>query len=82
MVPYALVDSGAEHNVFGLDVAEELSLDLSDLPEVTIAGIDGQPNPGHLTEIDLQLGDYPNHYLWTASVVLSSAVTEQPLLGQ
>jgi hypothetical protein len=39
----ALVDSGAEQNVFGGDVAEHLGIRLEDGDEALITGVSGEP---------------------------------------
>ena len=75
---YALVDSGAEHSIFGFDMADELGFDLSNRQDVTIVGVGDNRTPGKATVVEYQIGQYR----WTAPVIFSSAVNERPLLGQ
>ena len=42
---YALIDSGSEHNIFGLNIARKIGLDLSKADTVTIAGVGREPMP-------------------------------------
>lgn len=74
----ALMDSGAEHNVFPLAMAQDLNLDLSGDPDVTIVGVGGTHTPGKAVTVDFQI----DRYRWTAPVIFSAAVNERPLLGQ
>lgn len=73
-----LVDSGAEHSVFGLDVARRLKVRLDNAPSVLIVGVGGQESPAFLTEISLKLG----RYQWRGPAVFSAAVDERAILGQ
>lgn len=73
-----LVDSGAEHSVFGLDLARRLKLPLDDAPAVLIVGVGGQESPAYLTEISLKLG----RYQWRGPAVFSAAVDQRAILGQ
>lgn len=74
----ALIDSGAEHNVFGEEIAQRLSLDLEDATPVTIVGIGEQDRSGRLITVDLQLGKHR----WTAPTIFSPALGQRLLLGQ
>lgn len=74
----ALVDSGAEHNVFGLDVAKRLQIPVEDGDPVTIVGIGGVPVSGRLVRVKLQLG----RHQWTAPAIFSAAANEHAILGQ
>jgi hypothetical protein len=74
----ALVDSGAEHSVFGLDLADRLNVPLDDAPSVVIVGVGGQESPAFLTNVTLKLG----RYRWTGPAVFSSAVSQRAILGQ
>jgi hypothetical protein len=74
----ALVDSGAEHSVFGLDLAERLGLQLDDAPSVLIVGVGGQESPAFLTDVSLKLGRYE----WRGPAVFSAAVSQRAILGQ
>jgi len=73
----ALVDSGAEHNVFPVSVAERLDLDYKSERRVTIVGVAGQSS-GYLVPAELRLG----RYWWAAPVIFSEAVDRQGMLGQ
>jgi hypothetical protein len=75
---FALVDSGAEHNIFPLEAAEDLELDLSHERDVTIIGAGGKETPGKISVVDYKLG----RLNWTAPIIFSQAVVERPLLGQ
>ncbi|MCA9217584.1 MAG: retroviral-like aspartic protease [Planctomycetales bacterium] len=74
----ALVDSGAEDNVFRMDVAEQLGLNLTGASEVVILGYDGQDAEAYRVMVSFELG---NHQ-WDAPVIFSPAVAGRDLLGQ
>jgi hypothetical protein len=74
----ALIDSGAEHSVFPLAIAEELGWDLSNQVDVTIAGIAGAQAPGKLALMQCAIG----RVKWSGPVIFSSGVHDRPLLGQ
>lgn len=74
----ALVDSGAEHNVFGLDVAKRLRISVEDGVPVTIVGIGGAPTPGRLVRVKLRLG----RHQWAAPAIFSAAANGHTILGQ
>ena len=74
----ALVDSGAEHNVFGNDVAERVGVPLDDGTPVTVTGIGDHHHPGTLISLELQLGKIR----WTAPTIISPAANDRVLLGQ
>jgi hypothetical protein len=74
----ALVDSGAEHSVFGLDLAERLNIPLDSANSVVIVGVGGQESPAFLTDVSLKLG----RRRWTGPAVFSSAVSQRAILGQ
>lgn len=74
----SLVDSGAEHNIFRLDVAENLGLELDYKRKVTLLGYDGRPRVGYLVTVELGLG----RHRWTAPAIFSEFVTRRGLLGQ
>lgn len=75
---WALADSGAEHNVFSLEVAQALRVDPRDGASVTLVGIGGTEVHGALLPVAFQLG----RYRWTAPVIFSRAVAERGVLGQ
>lgn len=74
----ALIDSGAEQNVFPLEAAADLGYDLSGHPEVMIVGAGGKHTPGRVAILDYQVGDYR----WRAPAIFSRAVNDRPLLSQ
>lgn len=74
----ALVDSGAEHNVFGLNVAEQLGIDLTDAAPVEVVGIGQQREPGNLSAVTLRVHDHE----WKAPTIFTSAADGQAILGQ
>lgn len=74
----ALVDSGAEHNVFGLEVAERLGISLDGASPVIVVGAGGHELDGFLTTVDLQLGPHR----WTARTIFSDAGKRRGILGQ
>jgi len=47
----ALVDSGADHSLFHVDVAEALGIDLDTCEKQAVAGIEGVPAQSYVTEI-------------------------------
>ena len=74
----ALVDSGAEHNVLGGDVAQRLGYSLKDGEPATLVGIGEQEVPGRLMTIDLQLGKHR----WSAPVIVATTLGRHVVLGQ
>jgi Aspartyl protease len=74
----ALADSGAEHSVFGLEVAERLELSLADSLPVRIVGVGEQESLGHLIIVDLQL----ERNRWVAPAIFSPSVGQRAILGQ
>lgn len=74
----ALVDSGAEHNVFGQEVADRVGLSLEKGSPVLLAGIEGKDLPGHLVSVELQVG----RQRWHAPTIFSQALGSQVILGQ
>jgi len=74
----ALVNSGAEHNIFSLAAADDIGLNLSDQNDVTIIGAGGKHTPGKAAVAIFELA----HYRWTVPIIFSAAVNERPLLGQ
>jgi hypothetical protein len=74
----ALVDSGAEHNVLGGDLAERLGYSLTDGSPATLVGIGEQEIPGRILTVDLQLGKQR----WSAPVIFAPELGHQAILGQ
>lgn len=75
---WALVDSGAEHSVLSLEVADALRIDAEAGASVTLVGIGGVEVRGFLLPVSLQLG----RHRWTAPVIFSPAVAARGVLGQ
>jgi hypothetical protein len=74
----ALVDSGAEHNIFSLEIAEEVGLSLRKARHVIVVGAGGHEIDGFLTTIELQLA----RNRWTAQTIFSDAGKRRAILGQ
>ncbi|OGY31240.1 MAG: hypothetical protein A3C02_03000 [Candidatus Andersenbacteria bacterium RIFCSPHIGHO2_02_FULL_45_11] len=79
---FALVDSGSESNIFRMDVAEELGLDVSSGEKVVFGGYGSGKIDGMLLPVDMQLwlGNTPHR--WKAEVIFSDAAKERQVLGQ
>lgn len=67
---FALVDSGAEHSVFSLDLLASLRLDTKNAHAVEIIGVGGNVSRGYLLDVRLQL----QKHRWIAPAVFSEAV--------
>lgn len=74
----ALVDSGAEHTVFGTALAQRLGIPFERGRRVTVVGVGDQQYPGHLVTIRLQLG----RNRWSAPTIFSPALEDRAILGQ
>jgi hypothetical protein len=74
----ALVDSGAEHNVFSLEIAEEVGLSLRKARHVIVVGAGGHEIDGLLAMIELQVA----RHRWTAPTIFSAAGQRRAILGQ
>jgi len=74
----ALVDSGAEDNVFRTDLARGLGLHLDRRDQVTLAGYDGTEGVAYRSVIELQVGPHR----WRATALFSDVLTRRALLGQ
>lgn len=74
----ALVDSGAEHNVLSLELAEALGISIHNAEHVVVVGAGGNDIDGFKTPVDLQLG----RHRWTAPVIFSEAGRRRGILGQ
>lgn len=74
----ALIDSGAEHNVFSPDIAERVGIDVEEHREVTISGVGGSVQ-GWQVPVTLKLGEWQ----WESETIFSSGVEAgSGLLGQ
>lgn len=74
----ALVDSGAEQSVFGLDLADRLGFSDQDGVPVTVVGVGGQQTPGRLFDVALQIGPHRCN----TSAIFSEAGNRRAILGQ
>lgn len=74
----ALVDSGAEHSILSLEVAEALGIPLHNADHVVVVGAGGNEVDGFKMRADLQLGKHR----WTAPVIFSEAGRRRGILGQ
>jgi hypothetical protein len=74
----ALVDSGAEHNVLALEVAERIGISVDNATPVVVVGAGRQELDGYLTTLELQLG----RHRWTAPTIFSEAGNRRAILGQ
>lgn len=77
---FALVDSGAEHSVFSLDLVASLQLDTNNADVVEIVGVGGDASRGYLLDVRLQL----QTHRWTAPAVFSDImrIGSPMILGQ
>ncbi len=74
----ALVDSGAEHSVFGTDLVDRLELSLDAAIPVGVVGVGEHEIGGHLISLQLQLGSYR----WSAPAIFTPGVQQRAVLGQ
>lgn len=78
----ALIDSGADINIFHTDIADILGIDLSKLKKVQFAGISpsGSPSEGSFAEVGLDFGIKMSK----ASVLFSADISDNGygILGQ
>ena len=63
----ALVDSGADRNVFGMDIAKRLEIDFEDARPVTVIGVGEQVSEGVLAWVEYRLG----RRTWGAETIFS-----------
>ena len=73
----ALVDSGAEHNVFSIDIARRLQLDVKSGQPVTLNTIAGETT-GYLMPVNFELG----RQQWRAPVIFTDSAGHPGILGQ
>jgi hypothetical protein len=74
----ALVDSGADHNIFGKEVADGIGLNIGDEAPVLLSGFDGREAEGFLVPVELQFGEYR----WAAPVIFSEASRSRAVVGR
>lgn len=75
----ALVDSGAEHTLFPLEIAERLSLPYHGSPQVSIQGVTGPTAVGYRVPLELSVGA---HRWTTQAICIDGLETKSGLLGQ
>ena len=73
----ALIDSGAEHNVFNIDLADHLGLNYANGRPVELTTITGQTS-GYLLAVRYAL----RRHRWHAPTIFTEAADQQGLLGQ
>lgn len=54
----ALVDSGADINIFDADIAQILGIDLTSGEKSTVSGITGVGEPYYIHKVDLRIGGH------------------------
>jgi hypothetical protein len=74
----ALVDSGAEHTVLSVEIAEELGIDLSDADDVTVVAAGGGELDGWKTTVTFQL----SRRRCRAPAIFSETGKRRAILGQ
>lgn len=79
---FPLVDSGAEHNVFRLDVARDLGLPLSTGEQVIFGGYGSGKLQGVLLEVDMQITLDEKVHVWHAPAIFSKGANKRQVLGQ
>ncbi|MGH7139037.1 MAG: retropepsin-like aspartic protease [Pirellulales bacterium] len=77
---FALVDSGAEHSLFSLDLITSLRLDTHNANVVEIVGVGGDVSRGYLLDVRLQLQTHQ----WVGPAVFSDVmrIGSPMILGQ
>jgi len=78
IVLMSLVDSGAEHTVFHVDVAERLGFDVTDHPEAILEGVGGVVD-GYMIRVGIRLG---RHQWDTFAIFTDGLKPGSGLLGQ
>ena len=53
----ALLDSGADFNIFPLEIAESLGIKFKSNKKLSFSGIGGEPITGQITEVSLGIGN-------------------------
>lgn len=74
----ALVDSGTEYSVLGLDLADRLNISLTHSSPATLVGFGEHEELGEMVPVKFQVGKHK----WTAPAVLSQAANRRAILGQ
>lgn len=75
----ALIDSGADYCIFGMDIAEEMNVKLKKKNKVEITGIGRDKVEGFWGELELRIG----HHVYTTKVVFAKIRNlDHGILGQ
>jgi hypothetical protein len=76
---HSLVDSGSDHNIFGLDVARRLNITLTNEQRVHLRGFAGGEADGYLVPIEMTVA---RHRFATTAIFTDAANTDAGILGQ
>ncbi|MBI4022049.1 MAG: aspartyl protease family protein [Candidatus Andersenbacteria bacterium] len=76
---HSLVDSGSDHNIFGLDVAHRLRLALANEQPVQLQGFAGGQAEGYLVPIAMTVA---GHRFATTAIFTAAATMDAGILGQ
>lgn len=71
----ALLDSGADYNVFHADIADYLGIKLTKGRAIKISGIGGDSIKGYLHHVNLKVGNI----LFSSSIVFSRQIPDQAI---
>jgi hypothetical protein len=74
----ALVDSGSEYTVLGLDLVDRLEISLTQSKPAILVGLGEHEEPGEMVPVNFQVGKYR----WTGPAVFSAAASRRAILGQ
>jgi hypothetical protein len=74
----ALVDSGSEYSVLGLDLADRLEISLADSTPAILVGLGEHEEAGEMIPVEFQVG----RHRWTGPAVFSAAAKQRVILGQ
>lgn len=75
-----LIDSGSDHNLFSIALAEICEIDLTHATEVKVTGFNhaGKKNKGHLVPVKFRVGNYE----WIGDTVFVETSQPHGFLGQ
>lgn len=79
---FALVDSGSEHNIFNIDIAQELDIALDKAEPVIFGGYGSKKLSGALIDVNLAIDLDGRTHRWRGSVIFSEAARDRAVLGQ
>ena len=74
----ALVDSGSEYTVLGLDLVDRLEISLTHSTPATLVGLGEHEEPGQMVPVGFQVGKHR----WTGPAVFSGGANRRAILGQ